>query len=328
MVARADDNFVLNPLGGIPRPVFPLVEKEVVAGERTLLVARDLADAGATHLRENGAQILIPFPGHRNLVGWLLASFTDLVEATLGRGLLEQLAAYLQILIKQRDRVEEEAAWRLAVEAGLDEIDIGISILDKAGIPLLQNRVNREIECRLGSAIDGRLRPLHQALRLARGGKVAKASIGAFTYQVAPWGNLHNGCVLHGGPKAPGDEAFAPLGDWLSELTGKAAAAGIKVRLPEVLPDLALIDAPANVDEFVRALGGEKLAPEIHVSLACDEGSLSLRIDQEFISMGDPPLSDQVTGCALETSSLGRRFSFHLGQSDTGRVVGKAVAVA
>ena len=262
----------------------------------------------SAHLRERRRDFLIVFPGKDDLIGWILVAFETLVEAVMKRNLLSQVATYLQSAVKQREAVSSAAAWRHAVESGLDSIEPAIVIMDKEDRTLLANQSYRTLADR--STLSPSSAQLSRVLGLARSGEVVTLTKGEVVFKVAPWGSLQNGCVLHGyADRSTADNQHQRFNDWLERFTAKAKSLGLKLSGTDVLPAQALLIRASEPEAMATELARPGFKAEILMGISDDGSEMHLCFDQEGGSEETTGQTPGLENLLTEKGSLGRRLS-------------------
>jgi hypothetical protein len=262
------------------------------------------------HLQRCNSSFLIPITGHRELIGWILVSFEDRLRAIAAEPLLQPAVIFIQRLVTERDAAIQSTLWQNAIRSGLDQIDVGLSILDKSGVPMLENRASRLIGSQLGHSINGDFEPVQEALCSARAGTATTAYIDEFAVRVSPWGSLQNGCVFETRHQRSDHKFFSmPLSAWIIDLREWARTAGLQVTMSidcESDPDIQL-PAELTIELLVKFLKTGGWSSKIVMSSERHLGAFRLFFDQEMedecvTCLGAPP-----PGISVVTASLGRR---------------------
>jgi hypothetical protein len=276
-----------------------------------IIADHSTSDAISRHLRLHNSSLLIPLGGRTKLMGWILLSFRERWQSLIEFQLLEQVAVFIQMFAQERNAVVESAAWRNSILSGLYQTDVGISILDRAGIPLLENRASRVIGSRLGHALNDDFEAVHQAIHSARSGEPTTTMIDEFTVRVSPWGSLQNGCVLETKENNTYSKiSCVPLKTWITDFCQRAKLAGLQVTLPMEAKGDASLQVPAEfaMESLVEFLHVEGWSPKIGVSWeACSDG-YQVYVDQES-EQGRVTISlDAPLGTTVTDASIGRRL--------------------
>jgi len=263
------------------------------------------------HLRRGKGRFLVPFASENRLLGWFVVDFASSSQYLVGRQAFEQLASFLQASAQSRGALESRKRWEASVRSGLDEIDLGISILDKSGAAILANRAVKKINSRLAGTSDVRPAKLELAIQHARCGETTTARFDDIAVRVSPWGSLHNGCVLE---TVPLKKKRGPDNQWIEDFFKAAKARGLDVvsSVPgSAAVQVSINDAP-SIDELIDYLTREGCEKKVNVSLGSSGNSEWLFLDQEIRACRDARADDSPKGTKVRSAAVGRRIEIAL----------------
>jgi hypothetical protein len=260
--------------------------------------------------------------GTELLLGWFLVAVEDYHQVFLNKPLAEKIALHSGVLFDWQKQIHEQSSFEHAVRDGLDQLDTGISILNKKGIALVENKAAREVSRKLGCRSAHLLPEVHKAIQKAKLGQPTEAFLNDFTVLASSWGSLNNGCVLQT-RHCPARErgSLSTLDAWLKECKTLAKSLDLEITLAieDGLQQIIEVPVDFRIESLCQFLLEGDISKRVVVSCEKSGRFIQLHFDQEFCegSKSQPEtLAPPPDGIGVFYASLGRRLVIEMPLGD------------
>ncbi len=275
------------------------------------------------HLKRHNAKLIVSVRGKTSLLGWFLVAVDDYHQVFLNKPLAEKIAKHLGAVIDGREQITDLMSFKHAVHEGLDQLEIGVSILNKDGFPLVENAAARDASQKLGCSSAHLIPEMRAAIQKAKFGCPSDIILNNYAVHTSPWGNLNNGCVLQTRSRAADENNhLTTLDAWLKELHTTAKSLGMEFILAGGnVPDLMLVIPDGlSIESVCRFLSTGDVKPKMAVGYEATTRVVRFNFDQEYLEgftsrpdiIQKPPPDIEVL-----YASLGRRVAIVLPLTDS-----------
>jgi hypothetical protein len=271
-----------------------------------------------SQLTRYNAELIVTVRGRESLFGWFLLAVEDYHQVFLNKPLAERIARHVGALVDGQEQIQELASFKHAICEGLDQVETGISILNKKGIALVENKAAREVSRRLGCRSAHLIPEVHTAIQKAKFGHPTETFLDNYAVRTSSWGSLNNGCVLQTRQHIAHEvRSVMALDAWIKECQTTARSVGLEINqgTGDWGPVMIAVPGKLSIESVCQFLLDENLSRKIVVGYEALARTIRLHFDQEFGESFTPQpetLRSPPPGVVIAYASLGRRLIIDL----------------